>query len=80
MYTVGYTGKSKKQLESLSKNLRLEFVLLFKQLAQNPFMGKLLDATYHTHIKYKWVAVWVVDKKAKTVTVTYIGSREDAPY
>ena len=43
-------------------------------------MYKLSGTTYHTHIKYKWVAVWDVDKKAKVVTITYIGSRENAPY
>jgi mRNA-degrading endonuclease YafQ of YafQ-DinJ toxin-antitoxin module len=60
--------------------LRFEFVLLFRQLAQNPFIGKLSDITYHTHIKYKWVAVWDVNKTEKTVTITYVGSREKAPY
>jgi mRNA-degrading endonuclease RelE of RelBE toxin-antitoxin system len=80
MYSVGYTDKSKKQLESMSKELRFEFVLRFRQLAYNPFIGKLSDTVYHTHIKYKWVAVWSVNKKAKTVIITYIGSRENAPY
>ena len=80
MYAVGYTSKSKKQLEGLSQNLRFEFILLFRQLVHKPFIGKLSGDTYHTHIKYKWVAVWHVDKKAKTITITYVGSRENAPY
>ena len=80
MYKVGYTGKSKKQLAGLSQSLRFEFVLFFKQLQTNPFIGKLSENTYHAHIKYKWVAVWEVDKQAKEVILTYIGSREGAPY
>jgi hypothetical protein len=36
---------------------------------------------YHCHLNYSFVVVWeVVDEKIRILEVTYVGSREDAPY
>lgn len=38
---------------------------------------------YHCHLgsdKTTYVMVWKVDKQSKTITVTYIGTHENAPY
>ncbi|MDQ7831912.1 MAG: hypothetical protein RDU30_09270 [Desulfovibrionaceae bacterium] len=38
---------------------------------------------YHCHIgsfQATYVMVWKVDKNSKTITVTYIGTHENAPY
>jgi mRNA-degrading endonuclease RelE of RelBE toxin-antitoxin system len=80
MYRVELTKKSFKQLSKLEESIKLQYIRLFRELRHIPFLGKLSETTYHTHIKYSWVAVWEVDKQTKTVTITYIGSREDAPY
>ena len=80
MYTIQFKGKSGKQLNRLDKNIRIHYATLFDQIMDNPFIGKLGETTYHAHVKYHWVAVWEVDKNTKTITITYIGSREGAPY
>ena len=40
-------------------------------------LGKNL---YHCHLDYSWVAVWYWENDSIMVEVTYVGSREDAPY
>lgn len=35
---------------------------------------------YHCHLDYSWVAVWKCEKGSIIVEVTYVGSRERAPY
>ncbi len=46
-----------------------------------PNYSKLTYERYHCHLSYDFVAVWiVVDEKIKILEVTYVGSREDAPY
>jgi mRNA-degrading endonuclease RelE of RelBE toxin-antitoxin system len=80
MYKLIITNKAKKQYLSLDDSLRKSFELFFIDIVQNPFVNKLYDNVYHAHIKYKWVSVWQVDKEEKIILVTYIGSRENAPY
>ncbi len=36
--------------------------------------------THHCHLSRKWVACWVETEKGIEVEVTYVGSRESAPY
>ena len=80
MFNVGLSNKAAKQFSKLSKTLKEEYHVLFSELVYNPFKGKLSENEYHTHVKYHWVAIWKVDKTKNLVTVTYIGSRENAPY
>ena len=46
-----------------------------------PNYSKLSDGSHHCHLSYSYVAVWtVIDDKIRIVEVTYVGSRENAPY
>ena len=42
--------------------------------------SKLDENKYHCHLDYNWVAVWYWEKDSIVVEVTYVGSREKAPY
>ncbi len=43
--------------------------------------SKLTNGRYHCHLNYSFVAVWeVIDSEIRIMEVTYVGSREDAPY
>lgn len=43
--------------------------------------SKLTYDRYHCHLNYSFVAVWeVADNEIRILEVTYVGSREDAPY
>lgn len=80
MYKFTMKKKAEKQFMALSEPLQKSFALFFAGLVHDPFQNKLSEDLYHAHVKYKWVAVWEVDKSTKTITVIYVGSREDAPY
>jgi hypothetical protein len=46
-----------------------------------PNYSKLEDNIFHCHLNYRYVAVWkLVDKEIRLLEVTYVGSRENAPY
>lgn len=45
-----------------------------------PNFSPLGKNTYHCHLSYSWVAVWYCEKDSVVLEVTYVGSREDAPY
>lgn len=46
-----------------------------------PNYSKLSHGHYHCHLNYSFVAVWeVIDNRIPILEVTYVGSREDAPY
>ena len=46
-----------------------------------PNYSKLADGSHHCHLNYSYVAVWrVVENQVRFVEVTYVGSRENAPY
>ncbi len=36
--------------------------------------------THHCHLSYHWAACWFETVKGIEVEVTYVGSRENAPY
>jgi len=43
--------------------------------------SKLTNGRYHCHLNYRYVAVWdVIDNEIRILEVTYVGSREGAPY
>lgn len=75
-------------LKKLSPKIRE----LFQQLALDieatgpvrndwPSYSKLADGSHHCHLNYRYVAVWrVVANQVQFVEVTYVGSRENAPY
>ena len=82
------TAKAASRLKKLSPKVSE----LFQQLAVDiedtgpvrgdwPNYSKLADGSHHCHLNYSYVAVWrVVDKQVQIVEVTYVGSRENAPY
>jgi mRNA-degrading endonuclease RelE of RelBE toxin-antitoxin system len=80
MFAIRFTSKSKKQYLALEAKMLDRYTLFFRTIQDNPFVGKLFANTYHAHVKYHWVAVWTVDDEAHTITVSYVGSREGAPY
>lgn len=80
MYKVTLTKRSLKQLDKLDEQIKIQYIKFFRTLRTQPFLGKLSETTYHAHVKYHWVAVWEIDKDAASILVTYVGSREDAPY
>lgn len=36
--------------------------------------------TYHCHLSYHWAACWMETVQGIELEVTYVGSRENAPY
>ena len=81
MLKVQVTKKVLKQMTQMNPAIQHHFDVFFQtDLIANPFVGKLEDDSYHAHVKYHYVAVWKVDKAAGTITVTYAGTRENAPY
>ena len=36
--------------------------------------------TYHCHLSHHWAACWIETVKGIELEVTYVGSRENAPY
>jgi mRNA-degrading endonuclease RelE of RelBE toxin-antitoxin system len=87
-WKVTATSKTQKQLKKLPSNIKE----LFQQLALDiedtgpirgdwPNYSKLANGGHHCHLNYNYVAVWfVVANQIKFVEVTYVGSRENAPY
>lgn len=46
-----------------------------------PNYSKLTNGSYHCHLSYSYVAVWIEQNRAlKIIEVKYVGSRENAPY
>lgn len=46
-----------------------------------PNYSKLDGGRHHCHLSYRYVAVWIEEnKELKIIEVTYVGSREKAPY
>ena len=49
-------------------------------LSEWPNFSKFGKNKYHCHLNYRWVAVWEYSKSEIIIEVTYVGSRENAPY
>lgn len=46
-----------------------------------PSYKKLVNTnTHHCHLSYHWAACWIETIKGIELEVTYVGSRENAPY
>ncbi len=80
--------KAAKRAEKMPLNVRVIFGALIRDLVQYgpaqpewPNYSKLTHARFHCHLNYSYAAVWeVVDNEVRILEVTYVGSREDAPY
>ena len=93
-WTVGISGRIRKQKDKLPPDILLLFTALHKELTFKgpvqpswPHYGKLKgkkDELHHCHLnknKPVYVAVWkVLDKKIKIMEVSYVGTHENAPY
>lgn len=86
-YNVVWKRKTGKRINKCPRYVQEKFWLLVRDIEKagpiqknwNNFsaLGKNL---YHCHLDYKWVAVWYWEQDSIVVEVTYVGSREDAPY
>jgi mRNA-degrading endonuclease RelE of RelBE toxin-antitoxin system len=80
--------QAEKRSRKLPANVRILFGALLRDLRISgpnqhewPNYSKLTNGRYHCHLNYSFVAVWeLVDKEIRILEVTYVGSREDAPY
>ncbi len=77
-----------KVARSMPKREQTLFVRLVKDLEDRgpvlpewPNYGMLEGTnTYHCHLSYHWAACWIETVKGIELEVTYVGSRENAPY
>lgn len=87
-WTVNLKKKVIKGLKKLPKNVQEDLLALVADLEDSgpvcgdwPNYSKLADGSHHCQLNYSYVAVWVEDvKQLKIIEVTYVGSRESAPY
>ena len=87
-WTVKVKKKMAKRLYTLPKNIREALEALVLDIREAgpvrgdwPNYSKLSDGSHHCHLSYRHVAVWtVIDETVRIVEVTYVGSRENAPY
>ncbi len=87
-YTVSIKRKALKRLQKLPQDVQETFEVLRRDLSRTgpvqrswPNYSKLGEVTHHCHLKYSWVAVWRENENNELILeVTYVGSREDAPY
>jgi len=87
-WTVRFHQKTAKSVKKLPKKINESLVELVNDtMASGPVRGdlpdysKLADGSHHCHLNYSYVVVWVVvNHEVKIVEVTYVGSRENAPY
>lgn len=87
-WKVTVNKKAAKRAQKLPKQVQVLFQTLVVDLATKgpiqhewPNYSKLTHGKYHCHLNYSYVAVWVEENKGlKIIEVTYVGSREDAPY
>jgi mRNA-degrading endonuclease RelE of RelBE toxin-antitoxin system len=87
-WTVSVSKKASKRAKKLPKKVMDLFeALLLDLIKTGPVQhewsnySKLSYERYHCHLNYSFIAVWeVIDNEIKILEVTYVGSREDAPY
>jgi mRNA-degrading endonuclease RelE of RelBE toxin-antitoxin system len=87
-WNVRIHKQAEKRARKLPANVRILFGTLLRDLSLDgpiqpewPNYSKLTHGRYHCHLNYSFVTVWeVVDKEIRILEVTYVGSREDAPY
>ena len=86
-YTVKWKKKIEKQIRKCPYNIQQKFWLLVSDLKEKGPIQKgwsnfseLEKDVYHCQLDYHWVAVWRIERGSILVEVTYVGSREKAPY
>lgn len=88
MYEVVIKKKIVKAVASMPAKERQKFQLLTQEITLlGPNRTNWLNYglivgtnTHHCHLSHKWVACWVETEQGIQVEVTYVGSRESAPY
>ena len=87
-WNVRIHKRAEKRARKIPANIRVLLGTLVRDLilsgpsqSEWPNYSKLTHGRYHCHLNYSFVAVWeVIDKEIQVLEVTYVGSREDAPY
>lgn len=86
-YKVVWKNKIQKQIFKCPRSVQDKFWQLVRDLKKKGVIQKdwgnfseLGSNFYHCHLNYSWVAVWYWEKDSIVVEVTYVGSRENAPY
>ena len=91
-YLMGWTVRVHKKAAKRARKMPLPPQVLFDALLRDlmlngpiqpewPNYSKLTHDRFHCHLKHSFVAVWeVVNNEVRILEVTYVGSREDAPY
>ncbi len=87
-WNVFFKKKIQKSLNKLPKNVQEGLESLIVDLKDGgpvrgdwPNYSKLKKGEHHCHLTYNYVVVWIEEnKQLKIIEVTYVGSRENAPY
>lgn len=86
-YKVVWKGRLEKRIIKCPQYIQQKFGVLVEDLKNKGPIQKgwsnfseLKKDVYHCHLDYHWVAVWHCEKDSIVVEVTYVGSREKAPY
>lgn len=87
-WSVEFTAKAAKQFNNLPEDIQKRARALVDSIERTgPVQGtwknysKLGPNEHHCHLTYRYVMVWEVKEKTiKLIEVTYVGSREKAPY
>ena len=80
-WTIQVRKKVAKAINKLPKNVREDLEALALVRGDGPNYSKFSDGSHHCHLSYSYVAIWIViEKNVRLVEVTYVGSRENAPY
>lgn len=93
-WTVGITGKARKQRDKLPEEIADALLALWTELRLEgpvqpewPHYGKLKGRKaeeHHCHLnkgRPTYVAVWkVLDKQIRLMEINYVGTHENAPY
>lgn len=73
--------KLPKKLRGILEELLLDLEKLGPIQYEWSNYSKLPKGRYHCHLNYSYVAVWeLIDNEIRILEVTYVGSRESAPY
>jgi mRNA-degrading endonuclease RelE of RelBE toxin-antitoxin system len=87
-WTVTLSNRATKRTKKLPKRVKEIFEALLLDLIKTgpiqyewPNFSKLTYDRYHCHLNYSFVVIWeVVNEEIRILEVTYVGTREDAPY
>jgi mRNA-degrading endonuclease RelE of RelBE toxin-antitoxin system len=87
-WTVKVARKAAKRALKLPRRVQVLLQTLLVDLGATgptqhewPNYSRLTDGRYHCHLTHRHVAVWVeLNGESRIIEVTYVGSREGAPY